>query len=287
MELKGKRFINTNGKISVVKDTFENITIFEDGSKVDTRILTNPEYYTLMPTGPKKDSYNALKQAPMTDKIDPNSFFKQEYSWANNLREIPIQEHQRPIENESLIIQTDEEFEKEEILRKYKHLADDTQLDKNRQTMNKMLSDEDGYQNQPELYQEKIDRGTSVVQVEPVVASRNNNIQEANPIIALFKKTKMNTDFKFTLDVNKKIPTINSIKMMEESFEFSIIEYLANEITENLLKHPEQIKDKIVEELKKLIEPKVRTKKKAETVKTVAPKKTTSKTKDVEIKNEN
>ena len=41
--------------------------------------------------------------------------------------------------------------------------------------------------------------------------------------------------------------------MMEESCETSIIDYLATEFTESILRNPNAIKDKIAEELRRLV----------------------------------
>lgn len=293
MDLKGKRFVNANGKISVVKDTFENITIFEDGQKVDTRVLMNPEYYTLLPSGPRRDAPNILKQPMMEqisvdrDRIDPNTFFNQRYM-INQEAEGQYQSTQRHTESyhvdNGVTTHFDEEAEKEEILRRNRHLMEQRDVNvakqanqfKHNAKINQMLEEEgvkiENVSIPPEeLYQEQVARGTSAVQLDPVMNNGNiNNNITANsfmdPMIALFKRTKMNTDFKVSLDINKKIPNINYIKMMEESCDISIIEYLATEFTESLLKNPSQIKDKIAEELRKLIEPKTKqVKKKVET----------------------
>ena len=290
MDLKGKRFVNANGKVSVVKDTFENITIFEDGTKVDTRILMNPEYFTVLPSGPRNNT-NILKQ-PIAEhvsvdreKIDPNAFFNQRYSIKQETAQ-EAQMAQRNVEaytvDNGVTTHFDVEAEKEEILRRNRHLIEQRDIQVAKQAnqfknsnggiVGKILEEDEGIKIEnimakptPELYQEQLARGTSAVQINPVM--NNNNITSnsfMDPMIALFKRTKMNTDFKVSFDINNKIPNINYIKMMEESCDISIVDYLANEFTDNLLKNPMLIKDKIAEELRKLIEPKSKPKKKAE-----------------------
>ncbi len=299
MDLKGKRFVNSNGRISVVKDTFENITIFEDGTKVDTRILMNPDYFTLMPSGPRKET-NILKQPIMEqvsvdrDKIDPNTFFNQRYSIVQegegqyNAQQKQVESYN--VSDTGMTTHFDEEAEKEEILRRNRHLMEQRDIQVAKQAnqfknsnggiLGKIL-EEEGIKIEnvtippsPELYQEQVARGTSAVQLDPVM--NNNNITSnsfMDPMIALFKRTKLTTPFKISLDIDKKIPNINYIKMMEESCDISIIEYLATEFTESLLRNPSQIKDRIIEELKKLIEPKSKSRKKVETKITTSKKK--------------
>jgi hypothetical protein len=100
-----------------------------------------------------------------------------------------------------------------------------------------------------------------VRQVDPVMGNNYNN-QNAylDPMIGIFKKAKMNTDFKISIDINKKIPKLAYIELMEESCDTSIIEYLANEFTDSILRNPEFIKNKIMEEIRNMIEPKPKNK---------------------------
>jgi hypothetical protein len=309
MDLKGKKFVNYNGKVGVVKDVYENITIFEDGTRVDTSILMNPKYFTLIPSGPVRDANNILKQPLVEqisvdrDKIDPNSFFNQRYSIAQEAEgQYPAQRQFESynVDNTGATTHFDEEAEKEEILRRNRHLMEQRDIQVAKQANNfkggivgKIL-EEEGIKIEnvmvppsPELYQEQIARGTSAVQINSVM--NNNNVTSnsfMDPMIALFKRTKMNTDFKINLDINNKIPNINYIKMMEESCDISIIEYLATEFTENLLKNPNQIKDKIVDELRKLIEPKEKPRKKVESKPTIKRTTTPIKQETEELNNE-
>ena len=58
MDLKGKKFVNSEGIVRVVKDFFDNVTVFEDGGKVDTRILLNSKFYTELPSGNNNTQQN-------------------------------------------------------------------------------------------------------------------------------------------------------------------------------------------------------------------------------------
>lgn len=281
MDLKGKRFVNANGKISVVKDTFENITIFEDGTKVDTRLLMNPDYYTVMPSGPRRDAPNILKQPILEqisvdrDRIDPNAFFNQRYSIAQEAEGQHTPQRQVEsynVDNNGITTHFDEEAEREEILRRNRHLMEQRDIQVAKQAtqfknnnggiVGKILEEEEGIKIEnvmvppsPELYQEQLARRTSAVQLDPVM---NNGINNSflDPMVAIFKRAKMNTEFKITIEIDKKIPKPAYIELMEESSETSFIEYLATEFTESILRNPSVIKDRIEDELRKLIEPK-------------------------------
>jgi hypothetical protein len=76
---------------------------------------------------------------------------------------------------------------------------------------------------------------------------------EVDPIISMFKNVKRNTDFKITIDIENKIPRADFIEMMEDSYNTSIIEFLANEFTQNILDNPDYIKDKIINEIKRIV----------------------------------
>jgi hypothetical protein len=61
----------------------------------------------------------------------------------------------------------------------------------------------------------------------------------------MFKGVKRSVDFNISLDIKNKIPRLDFIEMMEDSYETSIIDFLADEFTNELLKNPETIKDMI------------------------------------------
>jgi hypothetical protein len=74
-----------------------------------------------------------------------------------------------------------------------------------------------------------------------------------DPIITMFKNCKRNKDFKISLDIEDKIPRPDFIEMMEDSYTTSIIEFLADEFTNNLLQNPNIIKEKIINEIKTIV----------------------------------
>jgi len=63
------------------------------------------------------------------------------------------------------------------------------------------------------------------------------------------------------LDISEKIPRLDFLEMMEDSYEVSIIDYLASEFTKKLLTDPTLLKDKIANEIRSLIENKDKLKK--------------------------
>jgi hypothetical protein len=90
------------------------------------------------------------------------------------------------------------------------------------------------------------------VYTEPPV----QRIEVQDPIISMFKNVKRNLDFKLNLKIDGKIPRLDFIEMMEDSYEISIIEFLADEFTNKLLSDPSIIRNKIIDEINSMIDKK-------------------------------
>jgi hypothetical protein len=82
-----------------------------------------------------------------------------------------------------------------------------------------------------------------IIQPQPVV----------DPIVQMFQNVKRNTKFSIKLTIEEKIPRVDFIEMMEDSYNQSIIDYLAQEFTDNLLKNPNIIKDMIKEKINTMV----------------------------------
>jgi hypothetical protein len=70
----------------------------------------------------------------------------------------------------------------------------------------------------------------------------------------MFRGVKRNLDFKINLKIEGKIPRLDFIEMMEDSYEVSIIEFLADEFTNNMIKDPSYIRNIIFNEIKKMVD---------------------------------
>ena len=67
------------------------------------------------------------------------------------------------------------------------------------------------------------------------------------------KNIKKNTDFKISIDIDNKIPRPDFIEMMEDSYEVSIIDYLAKEFTKNIISDTSMIENKIKDAIKNIV----------------------------------
>jgi hypothetical protein len=65
----------------------------------------------------------------------------------------------------------------------------------------------------------------------------------------MFRNVKRNTDFNIKFEINNKIPRLDFIEMMEDSYNTSIIDFLAEEFTNQILLNPQIIKNRIKDQI--------------------------------------
>jgi hypothetical protein len=260
MSLVNKSFKNNQtGEVIRIIDSYQNIAITDKKERIDAGRLMDNRYYT--------------------EEIDPKSFFQNESTYnlfAEKIRNVdlskvpvdrensiggdsislPSTDGFNPTTIESAVIMYDPEDEKAELMRKYGAIDTSAQL-KQQQAFSKLLGEDDG----GEVVQVNVDRQSAVSQPQPIQQAQPQQevVQRVNfedPIITMFKNAKRNVDFSVDLKVEGKIPRIDFIEMMEDSYEISIIEFLADEFTNDLLRNPNKLKMKVIEEIKKKVYPK-------------------------------
>jgi hypothetical protein len=252
---------NKTGEVVKVIDSFENIAILENKSKVSTDFLTNPELYTeqIDPLNffNNQGAYNIL-----ADKIKniPTDFIKDEpgSSGLDISSKISVDGIQ-PAMNESAVVMMSEEDEKAELLRKYGMDPNTSSaVSRQNETFAKLLGEDgadelpvtnrlpDLIPNDEPVQRIEVNRDPQPVQ-QPVVQ------QVEDPIITMFKNVKRSKDFSISLEIKNKIPRPDFIEMMEDSYNTSIIDFLASEFTDNLLKNPQIIEDMIKQKIKELV----------------------------------
>jgi len=250
MSLSNKTFKNNaTGEIVKVIDSFENIAILENKGKADVAQLLNPDLYT--------------------EQIDVSSFFNTQGAYNNlaeKIKNIPVDKIRddvggevmvnvdgssqfRPQTNESAIIQVSEEDERAELARKYGAVNPQNDAAKQSEAFNKLLNPES-----EEVQQVEVNRNPQPTQqpISQPVYQQSVQVQE-DPIITMFKNVKRSKDFSISLEIKNKIPRPDFIEMMEDSYNTSIIDFLASEFTDNLLKNPHIIEDMIKQKIKELV----------------------------------
>jgi hypothetical protein len=237
MNLANKTFKNIKtGEVIKVIDSFEDIAILENKKKMSVTELINSNLFT--------------------EEIDPNNFFNNQSSYnilADKIKNIPTDmikdedgvtpistniydDNFKPLTNESAIIYSSEEDEKEELIRKYSLKEGSTQqVNRQNEVFQKILEED----RQPDL------------KSEPVKFESPVQMQAEDPIISMFKRAKKIVEFNVSINIENKIPRLDFIEMMEDSYDISMIDFLAEEFTKEILQNPEfiqqQIKNKITE----------------------------------------
>jgi hypothetical protein len=249
MSLSNKTFKNNaTGEVVRVIDSFENIAVLENKGKAEVSKLLNPDLYT--------------------EQIDVSSFFNTQGAYNNlaeKIKNIPADKIRddgggevminidgnnsfgtKPSMNESAIIITTEEDERAELARKYGATNTKNDLAKQNEAFNKLLN--------PDSEDQKFEVNRNPVQ-QPVSQTPQQPVQKLveDPIITMFKNVKRSKEFSISLDISNKIPRPDFIEMMEDSYNTSIIDFLASEFTDNLLKNPQVIEDMIKQKIKELV----------------------------------
>lgn len=247
MSLSNKTFKNNaTGEIVKVIDSFENIAILENKGKADVAQLLNPDLYT--------------------EQIDVSNFFNNQGAYnslAEKIKTIPADKIRddvggevminvdgnsnftRPAMDDSAIIMTTEEDERAELARKYGVVTpNQNDVDRQNEAFNKLLNPEAEEVQTIEVNREQPRVETQRPIQQPIVE---------DPIITMFKNVKRSKDFSISLEIKNKIPRPDFIEMMEDSYNTSIIDFLAAEFTDNLLRNPQMIEDMIKQKIKEVV----------------------------------
>jgi len=278
----GKKFTDlTTGRVVEIKDVFEDVTILDNNSKIKTSRLLDRNYfdeYVDPNTFFKNDGLlstfaQKIKQIPdsviqnMNESTIPNA---PRNDGQVNLNNISGSTSIRPMTDEPAVLLSDPELEKEELMRKYNiQNSPINEAQRQLEKFQQLLGEES---NEP-VQRVDVNRDVNVDNVQQTEVIVNNiqqtevsreiiqpgvivnNIQPKveDPIVTMFKNVKRNTEFKISLDIENKIPRYDFIEMMEDSYNTSIIDFLAQEFTNNLLENPDIIKNKIKEEIERLV----------------------------------
>lgn len=249
MNIANKTFRNNRtGETIKVIDAFEDIAILENKQKINVKSLMDTNQYT--------------------EQIDPSSFFNTQTAYdglVEKIKSIPtdnmIDESVtrqiggdstfRPATEESAIIQTTEEDEMAELARKYGAQMDNqNDVEKQKQAFDKILNPE---KNQSENTSARVEVNNQPQQEVSREYQQPPVQRMEDPIISMFRNTKRNVNFNVSIDIENKIPRLDFIEMLEDSYEISIIDFLADEFTSKILKDPSSIKENIKSEIKKLV----------------------------------
>ena len=249
MNLANKTFKdNRTGEVIRIIDSFDNIAILENKQKMDVSKIIDTNLYT--------------------EQIDPKAFFSNQGSYnllADKIKNISTENIRdddsenisinvsdklfNPSSSESAVFMSTEDDERAELARKYGVVDNSSSIAKQNEAFAKLLSEESDVQmtesSQNKAFENKIPQRLEITPVTKV------DIED--PIIKMFKGVKRNVDFKMSVEISNRIPRIDFIEMMEDSYETSIIDFLADEFTNNLLKNPDIIRNMIKDKIKLIV----------------------------------
>lgn len=283
MDFLNKTFKNrVTGDIFTIIDVYQNVAITSNKEKINTAILTNEKLFL-----PVKNNSEVLQVNDKSDDIvDPNSFLNEDKiynTFANKIKEIPLDnleyeesENIKQDYSDSAIIITDTEDEIEELKRKYGASSVDDSLRKQSDAFSKILNDDNEEKTEIIIDRDKKDNNIS----ENINNAETYNLPKVeDPIITMFKNVKRVVDFEFDLKIEGKIPRLDFIEMMEDSYEASIIDFIADNFVKDILSNPNLIREKIIEKIKEMVYKKEKQKeiKKPRQKRTTTQKKVTKK----------
>jgi hypothetical protein len=274
MDFLNKTFKNrVTGDTFQIIDVYQNIAITDKKEKINTSILSNEKLFSPISSTTKTMNENRNFKE---ESVDPNNFFNSQNTYnafaekiknipldklpdddrSNNYDNTPVTTPYRDLglsTNESAIIMSDPEDEVEELKRKYGATTVDDSIRKQNDAFSKILSDElpvvQVSAPQQTQYQER-QVEQNFQESEPPI----QRIEVQDPLTSMFRNVKRNVDFNIDLKIEGKIPRLDFIEMMEDSYEVSIIDFLAQEFAENILRDPKLVKNKIKNEIKRLLE---------------------------------
>jgi len=255
---KNKKFTDlSSGKVVQVTDQFEDIVILDNKSKVKLNNLLDNRFY---------DEY-----------IDPMNFFRNEglvNAFTEKIRQLPneiseekgfdspkqlLNNYGDPydyMDSTPAVLPYDPEEEKQQLIEKARKMftSRDNTAQKQMDSFKGLIEDDiDDTDFAPirESVSEDITQSNPIIQKSEPIMSQPiiNQPQSLDPIIQMFRNVKRNTDFNIKFEVNNKIPRLDFIEMMEDSYNTSIIDFLAEEFTNQILMNPHLIKNKIKDQI--------------------------------------
>ena len=258
---------NRTGEVVKVIDSFENIAILENKTKIDTRRLMDPNHFTeqvdpasFFNTQNAYDSlFEKIKTIPSENIPDDNGEIRPNVSIDNSYRP--------PVEDDSAIIYGSVEDEKEELARKYGVSIDNNQsVARQNEAFAKILEDSEELDelpqiptprqivnDEPPIQRVEIDRDNGTVAVNGQNSEPVYTKPKEDPIYTMFRGVKRSVEFSLDLKLENKIPRLDFIEMMEDSYEKSIIDFLADEFMSELFKDPKSLKESIKVKIKDMV----------------------------------
>lgn len=303
----------STGRVVEIRDHFEDIAILNDNSKIRVNRLMDKNYFEeyIDPKSFFKNESllssfaEKIRQLPNDavtrandDPRDTEQLVQESRRTGPvDLNNIPGSTVIRPMTSESAVLPYDPEEEKMELMRKAKSMYGNVSLDESLQkqydSLRNILEDDNpnvpvvephrprvpenrprpqSSDPEPGIQRIEVSRDDESGEVISRVPDRGKPVEE-DPILVMFKNVKRNAEFSISIPVSEKIPKASFIELMEENYNKSIIDFLAQEFTDNIVNNPDRIKQMIKERITEMVYPESESKEEVEK----APKTTVKK----------
>jgi hypothetical protein len=257
----GKKYTKiSEGKDYTITNIEGSFYILNDGVKISAERLTDTNTY--LPVNESSDFFNsannaiasvfmkAPSQPSYNDNVTRIEAVRKDIDYddepiSNNIDDIDKAMYANS--NNVAVVYGDEdpEYEKRKLLEKYNISPNNVAKSVAQQNamMSKLLEDD--------LTISDLD---PVKHIEPQkrVESIQQPMQQVtveDPIISLLNKTKRVNKFKGKIDIEEMLPKNEFIQMLEESYDNSIVEYLADEIVNKLIQDHGALKEQIKKQI--------------------------------------
>jgi len=168
------------------------------------------------------------------------------------------------LEEGPAIVQSSIDDERAELARKYSASVDSsTQVNRQSEAFAKILGEESRSElpfvqetNEPVQKVEVVrdDRGDFISsEYRPSEQRQQQVVNEEKDPYEMFRGIKRSVEFKLDLPLTNKIPKLQFIEMMEESYDKSIIEFLAHDITQEILRDPDSLRRSIESKIRDMV----------------------------------
>lgn len=253
MDLKNKIYTDlSNGKRITVTDQFKdpsgaNVAVLDGKNTIDVNLLSDSNRFE--------------------EYIDPKAFFKNDSVYnifAEKIKAIPsnILDSIPKDESEDITLPYDQEIEREILERKAKEMINNDPgagVRRQMEMLKEMMGEDEDIGPipviQPHQQQNRETQVNVVENVQPISVDRKPviNQHQDDPILTMFRNVKRTTQFKISIDFEDKVPRVDFIEMLEDSYEKSIVDYLSDEFIRKILADPSIIRNKIKEEILKMV----------------------------------
>ena len=236
INMLGKKFQNARtGEIVKVDEVYENIAILDNGDRVSVQRLGDRSHFDEVIDPSEFLSRGALDIISQKIKSLPDEVVsKMPGDGQQNEMLVSTGVSMIPDSGESAVVFVDPEEEKRRLLEKYGNGTLSTKMERTtpRMKLEDFLDEEEVVSSAP----------MPVRPIEPVHPTKT-------PQELMFGGVKRSHPIELKISINTHLPRPDFIEMMEDSYEYSIIDWLSQNIADVFLSD----RNKIVEEIKQQI----------------------------------